>query len=77
MEPSIPTAQNPTQTPVPTQQTQNPTEVPMKIKKPLPKLPIIITIILIILALGLPFGAYLALGFIGIHPNPSIIKITP
>lgn len=52
-----------------------PSEPPMKLKKPLPRLPLIITAVMLVLAISLPFGGYLLLGRLGIHPKPSTVTI--
>jgi hypothetical protein len=44
-------------------------------KKPLPKLKIAALIVLLILVLTVPFGGYLLLGKMGIHPKPSTVTI--
>lgn len=44
-------------------------------KKPLPKLKLMALIILLLLVLTVPFGGYLLLGKMGIHPKPSTITI--
>jgi hypothetical protein len=50
------------------------TPTPAEPKKPLPKLPIFIAVILIILALSLPFVVFLAFGLSGvIHSKPTVI----
>jgi hypothetical protein len=44
-------------------------------KKPLPKLKLTALIILLLLILTIPFGGFLLLGKLGIHPKPSTITI--
>jgi hypothetical protein len=55
--------------------TIQPTEPKIEAKKPLPKLPILIAAVLLILVLTLPMGGYLILNKLGIHPKPSAVTI--
>jgi len=61
--------------PIQPQTPVQPTESPVKIKRPLPKLKLIAALVLLILVLTLPFGGYLLLGKLGIHPKPSTVTI--
>lgn len=69
MESNIPLVQNSTLPQTSTQQITPP------IKKSLPKLPLIIAIILLISAIGLPLGSYLLFREIRINLQPSTITI--
>jgi hypothetical protein len=52
-----------------------PTEQKIEPKKQLPKLKIAALIILLLLVLAVPFGGYLLLEKLGIHPKPSVTTI--
>jgi hypothetical protein len=73
METNIPTPQNPISLPLQGETLQG--QQDQKTKKPLPKLKLAALIILLLLIVSLPFGAYIVLGQLGIHPKPSTFNI--
>lgn len=67
--------ENQTQSTIDASIPDQPPEPTVKAKKPLSKLILATTVVLIFLALALPFGVYLGLRAMGIHPKPSTITI--